>query len=200
MAYLLWIKSNMFLNSGRHLPVGHGLCDPVRRSVHVGGCRGDTDQFRRGRENIAISHIPCTMFNAWSITISLMLYGVFLQSSSPDLIVAVFLLAATIIVAAVIIGVRIGKAKPAPVPATVDMDSFNSMIESLVPSVEKKIIEDLTGAMRKSEEELNQKFDERLNAAMSNVTDDARQMVDKLVTDANRFVHNEAMTFLNKTA
>ena len=128
----------------------------------------------------------------------MMLYGVFLQSSSPDLIVAVFLLAAAIVVAAVIIGVRMGKAKP--VPATVDMDSFNRMIESLVPSVEKKIIEDLTGAMRKNEEEMNQKFDERLNTAMSNVTDDARQMVDKLVTDANQFVRNEAITFLNKNS
>ena len=170
--------------------------------MHVGGCRVDTDQFRRGRENIATSHMPCTMFNVWSIAIPLMLYGVFLQSSSPDLIVAVFLLAAAIVVAAVIIGVRMGKAKPAPAPvsATVDMDSFNRMIESLVPSVEKKIIEDLTGAMRKNEGEMNQKFDERLNTAMSNMTDDARQMVDKLVTDAGQSVRDEAMTFLNKNS
>ena len=127
-----------------------------------------------------------------------MLYGVFLQSSSPDLIVAVFLLAAAIIVAAVIIGVRMGKAKPAP--ATVDMDSFNRMIESLIPSVEKKIIEDLTGAMKENEEEMNQKFEGKLNAAMSTVTDESRQMVDKMVTDAGQSVREEAMTFLSKTA
>ena len=131
-----------------------------------------------------------------------MLYGVFLQSSSPDLIVAVFLLAAAIIVAAVIIGVRIGKAKPAPatVPATVDMDSLNRMIESLIPNVEKKIVEDLTGAMKKNEEEMNQKFEGKLNAAMSTVTDESRQMVDKMVTDAEQSVREEAMTFLSKNS
>ena len=131
-----------------------------------------------------------------------MLYGVFLQSSSPDLIVAVFLLAAAIIVAAVIIGVRMGKAKPAPVPvpATVDMDSLNRVIESLIPSVEKKIIENVTGAMKENEEEMNQKFEGKLNAAMSTVTDESRQMVDKMVTDAGQSVREEAMTFLSKNS
>ena len=131
-----------------------------------------------------------------------MLYWVFLQSSSPDLIVAVFLLAAAIIVAAVIIGVRMGKAKPAPapVPATVDMDSLNRMIESLIPSVEKKIIENVTGTMKKNEEEMNQKFEGKLNAAMSTVTDESRQMVDKMVTDAGQSVREEAMTFLSKNS
>ena len=132
----------------------------------------------------------------------MMLYGVFLQSSSPALIVAVFLLAAAIIVAAVIIGVRMGKAKPAPapVPATVDMDSLNRMIESLIPSVEKKIIENVTGAMKKNEEEMNQQFEGKLNAAMSTVTDESRQMVDKMVTDAGQSVRKEAMAFLSKNS
>ena len=115
---------------------------------------------------------------------------------------AVLLLAIAIIVAAVIIGVRIGKAKtaPAPVPATVDMDSFNKMIESLTPSVEKTIIENLTGTMKKNEDEMNQKFEDKLNAAMATVTDDSKQMVDKMVTDAGQSVREEAMEFLSKNS
>ena len=132
----------------------------------------------------------------------MLLYGVFLQSFDTDLIMAVLLLAIAIIVAAVIIGVRMGKAKPAlvPVPTAVNMDSINNAIEPLIPNIEKKIIENLTGAMKKNEDEMNQKFEDKLNAAMATVTDDSKQMVDKMVTDAGQSVRDEAMEFLNKNS
>ena len=131
-----------------------------------------------------------------------MLYGVFLQNFDTDLIMAVLLLAIAIVVAAVIIGVRIGKAKPAPVPvpATVNMDSINNAIEPLIPNIEKKIIENLTGTMKKNEDEMNQKFEDKLNTTMATVIDDSKQMIDKMVTDAGQSVREEAMEFLNKNS
>ena len=115
---------------------------------------------------------------------------------------AVLLLAIAIIVAAVIIGVRIGKAKPAPVPvpATVNMDSINNAIEPLIPNIEKKIIESLAVTMKKNEDEMNQKFEDKLNTTMATVTDDSKQMIDKMVTDAGQSVRDEAMEFLNKNS
>ena len=115
---------------------------------------------------------------------------------------AVLLLAIAIVVAAVIIGIRIGKAKPesVPVPTTVNMDSINNAIEPLIPNIEKKIIEGLAVTMKKSEDEMNQKFEDKLNTAMSTVTDDSKQMIDKMVTDAGQSVREEAMEFLNKNS
>ena len=130
-----------------------------------------------------------------------MLYGVFLQSSDIDLTTMVFLLAAVVVVTVFIIGIMVGKGKKqTTVTAAVDMTSLNSTIESLMPGVEKKIIENLADTMKENKDEMNRKFEDKLNTAITTVTDDSKQMVDKMITDAGQSVRDKAMEFLSKNS
>ena len=131
-----------------------------------------------------------------------MLHGIFLQNVGSDLFAAFFLLAISIIVAAVIIRIRAGRARQEPVAAqpVVNMESVDDMIRQLMPSIQNKILENIAGRIKIAEEEINQKLDARLNTSMANVTDESRQMVKKMVAEAGESVRNDAISFLNRNS
>ena len=74
-----------------------------------------------------------------------MLHGIFLQNVGSDLFAALLLLAISIIVAAVIIRIRAGRARQEPVAAqpVVNMESVDDMIRQLMPSIQNKILENI---------------------------------------------------------
>ena len=131
-----------------------------------------------------------------------MLHGIFLQNVGSDLFAAFFLLAMSIIVAAVIIRIRAGRARQEPVAAqpVVNMESVDDMIRQLMPSIQNKILENIAGRIKTAEDEMNQKLDARLNTSMANVTDESRQMVKKMVAEAGESVRDDAISFLNRNS
>ena len=126
-----------------------------------------------------------------------MLSGIHLQGSDPILIGGVFLL---VVVVVIVMALAIRSRTGAALPGTTNMDmaAVNRMMENMVPRVEQKALAGLDAAIRKAGDDIKAEMEAQLNTGMSNIVDESRNMVEKIVEDARQSVRSEAASLLSK--